>query len=141
MSMTDPIADMLTRIRNGQKARMVAVTMPASKQKESIARVLEDEGYITGFAVEGEGATRELTVELKYFEGVPVIEKIQRASRPGLRVYRGNDDLPKVLAKRIAKHLNPLFKVRDVVVVESLPRTASNKIMRRRLRADYAARS
>ena len=97
MSMTDPIADMLTRIRNGQKARKVAVTMPASKQKEAVAKVLEDEGYITGFAVDGEGAARELTVELKYFHGVPVIEKIQRASRPGLRVYRGKEELPKVL--------------------------------------------
>jgi small subunit ribosomal protein S8 len=71
--------------------------MPASKQKEAIAKVLEEEGYITGFAVDGEGATKELTVELKYFDGVPVIEKIQRASRPGLRVYRGNEALPKVL--------------------------------------------
>ena len=97
MSMTDPIADMLTRIRNGQKARMVAVSMPASKQKEAIAKVLEDEGYITGYAVDGEGASKALTIELKYFEGTPVIEKIQRASRPGLRVYRGKDELPKVL--------------------------------------------
>lgn len=97
MSMTDPISDMLTRIRNGQKARKVAVSMPASKQKEAIARVLENEGYITGFAVSGEGAAKELTVELKYFQGAPVIEKIQRASRPGLRVYRGKEDLPKVL--------------------------------------------
>ena len=97
MSMTDPIADMLTRIRNGQKARMVSVTMPASKAKEAIAKVLKDEGYITDFAVDGEGAERSLNVELKYFEGVPVIERIQRASRPGLRVYRGKEDLPKVL--------------------------------------------
>ncbi len=97
MSMTDPIADMLTRIRNGQKARKVAVTMPASKLKESIAKVLHDEGYITSFSTGGEGAARELTIELKYFEGVPVIEKIQRASRPGLRVYRGKEELPKVL--------------------------------------------
>ena len=97
MSMTDPIADMLTRIRNGQKARMVAVSMPASKAKEAIARVLKDEGYITDYSVEGEGATRELSIELKYFEGVPVIERIQRASRPGLRVYRGKEGLPKVL--------------------------------------------
>jgi small subunit ribosomal protein S8 len=95
--MTDPISDMLTRIRNGQKARKVAVSMPASKQKEAIAKVLEDEGYITGFALSGDGASKELTVELKYFEGVPVIEKIQRASRPGLRVYRGKEGLPKVL--------------------------------------------
>ena len=97
MSMTDPIADMLTRIRNGQKARKVAVSMPASKVKEAVARVLQDEGYILGYAVEGEGASKQLTVELKYFEGVPVIEKIQRASRPGLRIYRGKEDLPKVL--------------------------------------------
>ena len=71
--------------------------MPASKQKVAIAKVLVSEGYIAGFAVEGEGATKELTVELKYFEGAPVIEKIQRASRPGLRIYRGTEDLPKVL--------------------------------------------
>ena len=97
MSMTDPISDMLTRIRNGQKARKVAVSMPASKQKEAVAKVLESEGYITGYAIDGEGATKALTVELKYFEGQPVIEKIQRASRPGLRVYRGKEGLPKVL--------------------------------------------
>jgi small subunit ribosomal protein S8 len=97
MTMTDPIADMLTRIRNGQKARKVSVTMPASKAKEAIARVLEDEGYITGFATDGEGAAKELTIELKYFEGAPVIERIERASRPGLRIYRGKDGLPRVL--------------------------------------------
>ena len=97
MSMTDPIADMLTRIRNGQKARMVSVTMPASKVKEAVANVLKDEGYITGFSVAGEGAGKTLTVELKYFDGAPVIERIQRASRPGLRIYRGKEDLPKVL--------------------------------------------
>ena len=97
MSMTDPIADMLTRIRNGQKARMVSVAMPASTSKEAIAKVLKDEGYITDFAVSGEGVSKTLTVELKYFEGVPVIERIQRASRPGLRVYRGKEGLPKVL--------------------------------------------
>jgi len=97
MTMTDPISDMLTRIRNGQKARKVSVSMPASKAKEAVASVLKDEGYITGFSVEGEGATKELSVELKYFEGVPVIERIQRASRPGLRIYRGKESLPKVL--------------------------------------------
>ncbi len=97
MTMTDPISDMLTRIRNGQKARKVSVSMPASKQKEAVARVLKDEGYITDFSTDGEGAEKSLTVELKYFEGVPVIEKIQRASRPGLRIYRGKEDLPKVL--------------------------------------------
>jgi small subunit ribosomal protein S8 len=95
--MTDPIADMLTRIRNGQKARMVSVSMPASKAKEAVANVLKDEGYITNYSTEGEGATKSLSVELKYFEGVPVIERIQRASRPGLRIYRGKEDLPKVL--------------------------------------------
>jgi small subunit ribosomal protein S8 len=95
--MNDPISDMLTRIRNGQKARKVAVSMPASKAKADIAKVLQDEGYITGFATDGEGATKELTVELKYFDGVPVIEKIQRTSRPGLRIYRGKDGLPKVM--------------------------------------------
>lgn len=97
MTMTDPISDMLTRIRNGQKARKVSVSMPASNAKEAVASVLKDEGYITGFSVEGEGATKELSVELKYFEGVPVIERIQRASRPGLRIYRGKESLPKVL--------------------------------------------
>ena len=97
MSMTDPIADMLTRIRNGQKARMVSVSMPASKAKEAVAKVLKEEGYITDYSSDGDGSKKTLNVELKYFEGVPVIEKIQRASRPGLRVYRGKEDLPKVL--------------------------------------------
>jgi len=97
MSMTDPIADMLTRIRNGQKARMVSVSMPASKAKEAVAKVLKDEGYVTSYSTEGEGAASTLSVELKYFDGVPVIERIQRASKPGLRIYRGQKDLPKVL--------------------------------------------
>jgi small subunit ribosomal protein S8 len=97
MTMTDPISDMLTRIRNGQKARKVSVSMPASTAKEAVAKVLKDEGYITDYSVAGEGATKELNVELKYFEGAPVIEKIQRASRPGLRIYRSKDDLPRVL--------------------------------------------
>jgi small subunit ribosomal protein S8 len=97
MSMTDPIADMLTRIRNGQKARMVSVSIPASNVKTAIAKVLKDEGYITDFATEGEGAEKKLTIELKYFEGTPVIEKVRRVSKPGLRVYRGKEDLPKVL--------------------------------------------
>jgi small subunit ribosomal protein S8 len=95
--MTDPIADMLTRIRNGQSARKVSVSMPASKAKEAVAKVLQDEGYIGDFSTEGEGAARQLTVELRYFQGVPVIEMIQRSSKPGLRVYRGKDELPKVL--------------------------------------------
>lgn len=97
MSMTDPIADMLTRIRNGQKARKVGVSMPASKEKVAVASVLKDEGYISGFTTEGEGAGMTLNVELKYFEGLPVIESIKRVSKPGLRIYRGKEDLPKVL--------------------------------------------
>ena len=97
MTMTDPISDMLTRIRNGQKARKISVSMPASNAKEAVAGVLKDEGYITDYSVAGEGASKELSVELKYFEGVPVIERIQRASRPGLRIYRGKEGLPRVL--------------------------------------------
>jgi small subunit ribosomal protein S8 len=97
MSMSDPIADMLTRIRKGQGARKVNVSMPASKAKEAVAEVLQDEGYITGFSTDGEGATRELTIELKYFDGVAVIETIQRTSKPGLRIYRGKDEIPKVM--------------------------------------------
>ena len=97
MTMTDPISDMLTRIRNGQKARKVSVSMPASNAKEAVARVLKDEGYITDYSVAGDSASKELSVELKYFEGTPVIESIQRASRPGLRIYRGKEDLPQVL--------------------------------------------
>ncbi len=97
MSMTDPIADMLTRIRNGQKARKVSVSMPASTAKEAVAAVLESEGYIAGYSSEGEGVRKQLSVELKYFEGVPVIERIERTSCPGLRIYRGKEDLPKVL--------------------------------------------
>jgi len=97
MSMTDPISDMLTRIRNGQKARKVSVTMPASKAKTAVARVLKDEGYIADFSTASDGSKEALTVELKYFEGKPVIERIQRVSKPGLRIYRPKDELPKVL--------------------------------------------
>jgi small subunit ribosomal protein S8 len=97
MTMTDPISDMLTRIRNGQKARKVSVSMPASSAKEAVASVLKDEGYITDYSVAGDGAEKELNVELKYFEGTPVIESIKRASRPGLRIYRDKDSLPQVL--------------------------------------------
>ena len=97
MSMTDPIADMLTRIRNGQKAKKVSVTMPASRLKLSIARVLADEGYLTDVSADDEGEVkRTMTVTLKYHEGTPVIERIERASRPGLRFYAGNDELPQV---------------------------------------------
>ena len=95
--MTDPIADMLTRIRNGQKARKVSVEMPASSKKEAVAKVLLDEGYITGFSTDGDGVKKQLSVELKYFEGLPVIERIDRTSKPGLRIYRGKEELPKVL--------------------------------------------
>ena len=97
MSMSDPVSDMLTRIRNGQKARKVSVSIPASTVKVAVASVLKDEGYITDFASSGEGAMKTLSVELKYFEGAPVIEKVQRVSKPGLRIYRGKDDLPRVL--------------------------------------------
>nr|WP_077287477.1 MULTISPECIES: 30S ribosomal protein S8 [Colwelliaceae] len=95
--MTDPIADMFTRIRNGQSAAKTAVTMPSSKVKVAIANLLKEEGYISEFSV-AEGAKPELTVELKYFEGKEVIEVIKRVSRPGLRVYKGAQELPKVLA-------------------------------------------
>ena len=97
MSMTDPISDMLTRIRNGQHARKTSVSMPGSKAKVALAKVLKDEGYIGDFKDEGEAASRTLTIQLKYFEGTPVIERIQRVSKPGLRIFRGKEDLPKVL--------------------------------------------
>lgn len=95
MSMQDPLADMLTRIRNAHQRSKVAVTMPCSNLKVSVARVLESEGYISGHSV-SEGARPELTVDLKYFEGRPVIEDIARVSRPGLRKYAGSNNLPKV---------------------------------------------
>lgn len=95
MSMQDTVADMLTRIRNGQMAEKVAVTMPSSKMKVSLAKVLKQEGFITDFSIEGD-VKPTLTVELKYFEGQPVIEKIKRVSRPGLRIYKNADELPKV---------------------------------------------
>ena len=98
MTMSDPVADMLTRIRNGQQVSMESVTMPSSRLKEAIAKVLQDEGYISGFKIEEVlGNKRNLAVELKYFDGKPVIDEIQRVSRPGLRIYRKKDDLPKVL--------------------------------------------
>ncbi len=95
--MSDPISDMLTRIRNGQSARKVSIEVPASKVKEAIAKVLLDEGYILSYRIIEEGSQKNIFIELKYFEGVPVIEKIQRYSKPGLRIYRGKEDLPKVL--------------------------------------------
>jgi small subunit ribosomal protein S8 len=97
MSMTDPIADMLTRIRNAQMAGKVAVSMPSSKVKVSIARVLKDEGYVDEFAVRENGGKAQLDIALKYYAGRPVIERIERVSKPGLRVYKGKDDLPRVM--------------------------------------------
>ena len=95
--MTDPIADMFTRIRNGQSAAKVAVTMPSSKVKVAIANLLKEEGYVSEFSVSGD-VKPELSVTLKYFEGKEVIETIKRVSRPGLRIYKSCDELPKVLA-------------------------------------------
>lgn len=98
MSMSDPIADMLTRIRNGQQAGKSSVAMPSSKLKLAIASVLKDEGYIESFLVAEEpGNKSTLTVELKYYAGRPVIERIDRVSRPGLRIYKGRDDIPSVM--------------------------------------------
>ena len=97
MSMTDPIADMLTRIRNAQMAEKVAVAMPSSKLKVAIAGVLKDEGYIDEFAVRDNAGKAELHIALKYYAGRPVIERIERISKPGLRVYKGKDDLPRVM--------------------------------------------
>jgi small subunit ribosomal protein S8 len=98
MSMTDPIADMLTRIRNAQSAGKTEVSMPSSTVKVSIAQVLKDEGYIVDFGTtEQAGNKKTLTIALKYYEGRPVIERIARVSKPGLRIFRGRDDLPKVL--------------------------------------------
>lgn len=97
MSMSDPVADMLTRIRNGQMTEKVSVLMPASKLKKAIAQVLKDEGYIDGFMVRENGGLPEMEVALKYYAGRPVIEKIERISKPGLRIYKGRDELPRVM--------------------------------------------
>jgi|TARA_B110000037_G_scaffold122276_1_gene139665 small subunit ribosomal protein S8 len=97
MSMSDPIADMLTRIRNAQRADKKIVTMPSSKLKQSIAMVLKDEGYIEYFTVRDIDNKPVLDVGLKYYAGLPVIEKIDRVSRPGLRIYKPNNSLPKVM--------------------------------------------
>ncbi|GJM11956.1 MAG: 30S ribosomal protein S8 [Pseudohongiella sp.] len=98
MSMSDPIADLLTRIRNAQMAKLPTVGIPSSKIKVAIAKVLQDEGYILGYQVDENGGKPELNIELKYFQGKPVIEEIKRASRPGLRSYKGKEELPKVRA-------------------------------------------
>lgn len=97
MSMTDPIADMLTRIRNGQMARKAEVTMPASKQKKALCKVLAAEGYIAGYSEFDDGGKGQLRVTLKYHHGASVIEMVKRVSRPGLRIYRGSNELPKVM--------------------------------------------
>jgi small subunit ribosomal protein S8 len=97
MSMSDPIADMLTRIRNAQAVDKAVVTMPSSKIKIAIAQVLKDEGYIDGFNVKSESGKSELEIGLKYYAGRPVIERIERVSRPGLRVYKGRDAIPQVM--------------------------------------------
>ncbi len=96
MSMTDPIADMLTRIRNGQSAEKASVSMPSSKLKIAIASVLQEEGYIQGYRTEGEEKRPQLVIELRYHDGRPVIEEIHRVSRPGLRRFEGKRSLPRV---------------------------------------------
>ena len=97
MNMTDPIADMLTRIRNAQMTEKATVAMPSSKVKIAIAKVLQDEGYIDGFKVAGEEAKPQLELALRYYAGRPVIEKIERVSKPGLRIYKSKDDIPRVM--------------------------------------------
>lgn len=97
MSMHDPIADMLTRIRNAQSAQKETVAMPSSTKKEAIAKVLKDEGYISSFDVTAEGAKKTLSITLKYYQGKAVIETLDRVSRPSLRIYRSKDQLPSVL--------------------------------------------
>ncbi|MEQ4619470.1 MAG: 30S ribosomal protein S8 [Corticimicrobacter sp.] len=97
MSMSDPIADMLTRIRNAQQVEKVSVAMPSSKLKVAIAAVLKDEGYIEDFALKGTPAKPELEIALKYYAGRPVIERIERVSRPGLRIYKGRSSIPQVM--------------------------------------------
>lgn len=97
MSMSDPIADMLTRIRNGQRASKANVSFPASRQKKAILDVLVDEGYVTGYNTDDNDGKPVTTVELKYFQGQPVISRLDRASRPGLRVFKGKNELPDVM--------------------------------------------
>jgi small subunit ribosomal protein S8 len=97
MSMSDPIADLLTRIRNAQMVAKPTVTVPSSKVKIAIVQVLKEEGYIDGFQVRADGAKTELEITLKYYAGRPVIERIERVSRPGLRVYKGSDAIPTVM--------------------------------------------
>jgi len=98
MSMQDPLADLLTRIRNGQMVGKTDVSIPSSTSKVAITKVLVEEGYVTGWTITGDDKKPVLNIELKYFEGKPVIETIDRVSRPGLRIYKGKDELPKVKA-------------------------------------------
>jgi small subunit ribosomal protein S8 len=97
MSMSDPLADLITRIRNGQAAGKVEVSVPASRLKHAVCQVLREEGYINGYRVEADGAKSTIRIELKYYNGAPVIDRIQRMSKPGRRYYRGSKDLPKVM--------------------------------------------
>jgi len=97
MSMSDPVSDMLTRIRNAQMVGHTEVVMPASRLKAAIAQVLKDEGYIEDFALRDNGAKKELHVGLKYYAGRPVIERLERVSKPGLRVYKGSQDIPRIM--------------------------------------------
>lgn len=97
MSMTDPISDFLTRIRNGQAAGRAHVSLPSSKVKLALAQVLKDEGYIENFTTQTEDGKITLSVQLRYFQGKPVIDRLDRVSRPGLRVYKGKDELPSIL--------------------------------------------
>ena len=97
MSMTDPIADLLTRIRNAQSARKERVSLGSSKLKQAVVKVLKDEGYVADYRIASDAGKPTLTIDLKYYEGRPVIDRLERISRPGLRIYRGKDELPKVL--------------------------------------------
>jgi small subunit ribosomal protein S8 len=97
MSMTDPVSDMLTRIRNAQMVGHTEVVMPASRLKAAIAQVLKDEGYVEDFALRENGAKKELHIGLKYYAGRPVIERLERVSKPGLRVYKGREDIPRIM--------------------------------------------
>ena len=97
MSMTDPIADFLTRIRNGQQAGRTNVSLPSSKVKLALAKVLKDEGYIDDFSTQTEEGKTTLSLQLRYYQGKPVIDRLDRVSRPGLRVYKGKDELPSIL--------------------------------------------
>jgi len=97
MSMTDPVSDMLTRIRNAQMVGHTEVVMPASRLKAAIAQVLKDEGYVEDFAMRDNGAKKELRIGLKYYAGRPVIERLERVSKPGLRVYKGREDIPRIM--------------------------------------------